>query len=301
MEPQEPTEVFEKLSRLASGELPDEQALELTDHMVRDDGLRRELAELRAVDELLKEACLGDETSGASGMPSAEQRERQIGEILARTEGSAARASMRLGRPALGWKRVGRALPWVVAACLAVVCGVLVHWHLGRTGLQGPMTSGLNRRLIAQYVGVRDKLGDASMAVIWSNNEVREEGFLGAAVKSDLSDVIVRVTVVRTDGDRSEQWSADALMRRGHAVELVTEAERQWPASVRICARPGGNGLVPLTAEIRLTDDPPTEINNRQIMMKPSAPASIGSVVAGPWRYEVFIEAAVVSGMQPSI
>jgi hypothetical protein len=298
MEPQEPTDVFEKLSRLANGELPDGQALELTDRMVRDDGLRRASAELRAVDELLKEVCLRDDTSGASGLPSAERREQQIGEILARTEGSAARASMRRDRPALGWKRVGRALPWVVAACLAVVCGVLMHSQPGGPAPQGPMASGLDGRLIAKYVSVRDKLGDASMAVIWSNNEVREEGFLGAAVKCDLSDVIVRVTIVRTDGDRSEQWSADALMRRGHVVELVTEAERQWPAGVRICARSGGNGLVPLAAEVRLTDDPPTEINNRQIMMKPSAPVSIGSVVAGSWRYEVIIEAAVVSGTQ---
>ncbi|NLX57589.1 MAG: hypothetical protein GXY74_00705 [Phycisphaerae bacterium] len=296
-----PDDTFDQLSRLASGELSAEAARTLAERMARDEALRRDHADLLAVDQLLRDACLRDEATDQSGLPTSEQRQERIQQILDRTGSRPARTSRRSDRPALGWKRVGRVAPWVLAASLAVVCGMLVQWRLDQPSSRPDAVpaGGLDSRLITQYVAVRDRLGDASMAVIWSNNEVREEGVLGTARDAgDLADVIVRVTVTRSDGNRTEQWSADALMRRGHEVELVTEAERSWPASVRICARSGGNGQVPLAAEIRMGDDPPAEINNRRILIEPSVPVSVGSVLAGPWRYEVYIEAAVVTDAQ---
>jgi hypothetical protein len=298
------TEDQAELNRLVSGELSDAESLKLMERIVRDDDLRSKYNDLQTIDELIKEAYLKDESlAETAGEPatSPQGQEAQIEAILRGTVGGTRVRRKRPHPAARGWNAARVFGPWAVAAALAIMCGLLLYSHLLGPDGPGYGASRMDRGLIAHYVKMRKQLGDASMAVIWASDEVREEGVLGTAAGPDGREVILRLTVVRSDGDRSERWSVDALMRRGHMVELVTQTNRQWPASVKVSAGSGGNDRVPISIQARLTNDPPTEINNQRVLINQSEPTLVGSVTSGGYRYELFVEATVATGTGPAV
>ena len=308
MDAEEKNDDYAELNRLVSGELSDAESLELMERIVRDDRLRPKYNDLQAVDELIRAAYLTDESCAEIADGSAaplQGHKAQIETILRKTVGE---KRLRQKHPHsaalgwLGWNGLRLFGPWAVAAVLAIVCGLLLYSHALGPGNSGQGASRMDRGLIAHYVKLRKQLGEASMAVIWANDDLREEGVLGTAAGPQDREVIVRVTVIRSDGSRSDRWSVDALMRRGHTVELVTQADRKWPGSVKVSAGPGDGGdRVPISIQARLTDDPPTEINNQRVLINQSEPMLVGSVTSGGYRYALFIEATVATRSGPAI
>ena len=313
-----------ELNRLVSGELPDKEALALMRRMLRDDDLRQTYTRLEAVDDLVRTAYLSqrapsqtdatdaaaaaeeededaepEPVSGGAGQASPEtgvgvrhDRRLRIAAILEEIDGSTPlRRRRRIPRRAVGWARSSRALPWTLAASLAVTCSLLFHLFPGAGGADTQVRR-MDTRQAAFYNNVRRELGDTSMAVIWTHDGVSEVGDLSKAASPLKAEVILRATIVRTqEGAEPLQWSVDALMRRSQTVELVTQADRLWPASVRVSVAPDQGTLIPVNVQARLTQDPPVEIKCQKLLVTPSEPMSVGSVTAGSCRYELFIEA----------
>jgi len=290
------------LNRLLSGELPEADAVELMSRLLQDDELRLQYQRLLAVDRIVREACQGDESKAQASqaeadmtnddMMSPDRREEQIQAILSeirrrsRTQRGASRGqAVRriLARPVLAWG---------IAAALAIVCGLLAYLACGVGTVPADHVHRMDAALVAHYSDVRRQLGEDSMAVIWTTDGVSEVGDLGAAHSPGKAEAIVRVTVVRTGDGVAEQWRGDALIRQGHVIELATQADRSWPASIRVGVRPGEAGCTVISLQARLAENPPAEITNQGLTVSPLEPVSVGSVMSGPWRYEVFVEAS---------
>ena len=301
-----------ELNRLVSGELADAESLELMKRMLRDEALRRQYDRLVAVDELVREAYLAD-SAGAGGEAAdasdaveadglaPERRRAQVEAILGRIQGGKRVRRRRPGRRAIGWIRRQSILPWVIAASVALASGLVLR--MGWSGQKAAMDQvrRMDPKQAAHYADVRAQLGEASMAVIWTNDGVSEVGNLGAVGGPRRCEVFVRVTIVRTRGDEAERWSVDALMRRDQVIELATQTQRSWPASVKVSAKPGKDSHIPVSIEARLTEDPPVAISNERLVLTPSEPTSVGSVTSEGCRYELFIEAIGMEGTGSAI
>lgn len=308
----------EELHLLVSGQLSESEALELLNRISASEELRRAYSELTTVDELVREAhslgaadseCAGDNTPGATKQgarhpadtsQAISRQEEQVDRILRRIQrGETPHGPTAKPGPS-GHPRRRPRLPWAVAAVLALACGVLLTVALGRqdgnSSHRFETVSQMTPGRIAHYLSMREQLSDAT-AIIWRSGSVREEGLLGLS-SPDGDDVIIRVTVVRSRGDEVKRWCVDALMQRGHSVELVTQAGQTWPASIRVSVKPGSAQKVPVSIRARLIEYPPVEIGNEAVMVCQGEPVLVGQVTAGEFLFKLFVEA--VSARPPA-
>ena len=143
----------------------------------------------------------------------------------------------------------------------------------------------LSKEQVAHYANLRNRLGDNTVIIMYGQ-EGKYESVTGRVTRP----VVVRVTVIRTSGDGEDHWTADAIVPRDHTVELVTQDGGQWPASIRISARPDGDSVVPVTLRARLVRDALSEIN-LTAKIKPAETRSVSVVEVDGVRYEVFVQA----------
>lgn len=287
----EESEGLEELNRLVSGELSEDQSLALQRRMLQDPELRAKYERLLEVNTLLREAYLDTEAAGEVSqeqaaelmqVPHDERRFRHIDEIVEQIQQAALRRQRRkmVRFPRLPW---GIAAALVVALGLALIVGPQIRrspWFAAKVAIMP-----LSKEQVAQYARLRNKLGH-NMVIIFSEGAGSYEAVSGRSLRP----VVVRVTVVRTDGEGSRQWTADAVVPQGRTVELVTRETSQWPASIRISAQPDGDAVVPVTLQARLVRDALSEIN-LTARVGPSEPRSVSVIEVGGARYEVFVQA----------
>lgn len=287
----EESDALEELNRLVSGELSEDESLALQGRMLQDPELRARHQRLVEVDALLREAYLDTRSADQAGtqqdaqpieVPHDERRFRHIDEIVEQIQQAAMR---RQRRKTVRFPR----LPWGIAAALLIAVGVALT--VGPLLKRSPWVKArmavlpLSKEQVAHYADLRNRLGDNTV-IIMHGQEGRYESVLGQVTRP----VVVRVTVIRTSGDGEDHWTADAIVPRDHTVELVTEDGGQWPASIRISARPGGDSVVPVTLRARLVRGALSEIN-LTAKVKPSEARSVSVVEVDGVRYEVFIQA----------
>lgn len=105
---------------------------------------------------------------------------------------------------------------------------------------------------------------------------------------------MVRGVVVRGGDGLSDHWSIDAIVRSGRLIDLVdcvVESGRTWPASVEVRAGAGGEGGVPMSIRVRISDRTGAEIRVERIVVAPSGTQFVGAVVSDGRRYELYVEA----------
>ncbi len=319
-----------ELNRLVSGELPDKEALALMRRMLRDSELREMYTRLEAVDRLARAAYLTERApqqaglidaaaaaaepdeqedepervsgganaaSPETGAGTSDDRRRQIDAILQRIDGRRPfRRRQKIRRRALGWAKSSRALPWTLAASLAVTCSLLFHFLPqggSRPGAE-QFVQRMDRQQAALYASAARHLRGDNIhgAVVWTpDGEGRVHATTGADRNAPQCDVVLRATLVcldQSNGSDGRQWTADVLTGRDRTVELATG---DWPSSVKVCVARSHDELIPVSILARLEDDPRLEINNQLLLVQPGTVTSVGAVTSGTCRYELFVEA----------
>jgi hypothetical protein len=280
-----------ELNRLVSGELSDEESIALQNRMLRDDDLRAQYERLQEVDALVREAYLQHRVGGAAPPGEDEaalrvshdnRRLEHMDEIIGRIHEA---ALLRGRRHTVRFPR----LPWGIAAALLVVVGLSVWAGPRLLGPRGPDSRAsvipLSADRVAHYAALREKLGE-NVAIIWRDNA----GIYKPVSGETQRPVVVRITVVRTDAQEQTPWTADAVVPQGETIEMVTNDQTVWPASIRVSVAAGGESAVPVTLQAQLVRGASSDIH-----VTADVPAtevvSVGNLQVGAARYEIFVQA----------
>jgi hypothetical protein len=320
-----------ELNRLVSGEMPDKEALALMRRMLRDSELRETYTRLEAVDRWARSAYLAERAphqaglidaaaaaaaetdeqedepervsggaitaSPETGAGTSDDRRRQIDAILQRIDGRRPfRRRQKIRRRAIGWAKGSRALPWTLAASLAVTCSLLFHLLPQGGSRQGmeQFVQRVDRQQAALYASTARQLRGDNLhgPVVWGQDgEGKVSPTVGANQNSSQCEVVLRATLVcfdRSDDSACRRWKTDVLTGRDTTVELATG---DWPSSVKVCVAPTREGLIPVSIQAQLEDSPRLEINNQLLLVQPGTVTSVGAVTSGAYRYELFVEA----------
>lgn len=264
-----------ELHRFASGELPPEESAAFLKRMMREPGLRAAYEEIERVDALTREAYFEDALAGEEG-----QRQEEIERVVAAVRQEAFR-----GRTGRRWVRH---LPWAVAAASVAAAVLIVVLPSGpRTPVTPAVTDSVRRMSeqdISRLADLRKHLGDNAV-IIWNG----DDGSVDMVQNSEARPVMVRVTVVRTNGGATETWTADGIIPHDRSVEMVSQ-ERSWPVSLRLQFKPGHDGTLAVAVHARLERETASDVGV-DATVKSAKPTSVAVLRCGQARYEVFVQA----------
>ncbi|HOI56636.1 MAG TPA: hypothetical protein PLP01_15410 [Phycisphaerae bacterium] len=280
-----------ELNRLVSGELSDDESLALQNRMLQDADLRAEYERLQEVDALVREAYLQHRADGAAPpgegeaslrVPHDDRRLEHMDEIVGRIREA---AILRGRRHTVRFPR----LPWGIAAALFVAVGLSI-WAgprlLGPRGLDSRASViPLSSDRVAHYAALREKLGE-NVAIIWRDNAGTYKPVSGQTQRP----VVVRVTVVRTDAQEQTHWTADAVVPQGETIEMVTNDQTAWPASIRVSVAANGDTVVPVSLQAQLVRGESSDMHLTADVPATEA-VSVGNLQVGAARYEIFVQA----------